>query len=105
VDEYLHMTLLSREGEAEADFQTRISQTWTSVLRTSEEAFEKVYAELTTYEKVGARLGRKYMVEADGIDELLSLLKGVSMDVAEVDRDDVYSKYEATPPEWFWIEH
>ena len=22
-----------------------------------------------------------------------------------IDRDDVYSKYEAVPPEWMWIEH
>jgi len=22
-----------------------------------------------------------------------------------IDRDELYSKYEATPPEWMWIEH
>jgi len=32
-------------------------------------------------------------------------LTAASVDFVPVDEDDVYSKYEAAPPDWFWIEH
>ena len=47
----------------------------------------------------------------DSIQRLLSTptaekaLKSAKMGHLPVDPDDVYSKYEAAPPEWFWIEH
>ena len=45
------------------------------------------------------------MVEAAAVAALTDELKAAGVDYLPVDDDDVYSKYEAAPPEWFWIEH
>jgi hypothetical protein len=45
------------------------------------------------------------MVEAEVIDELTAELTTNGVAFAAVDPDDVYTKYEASGPDWFQIEH
>jgi hypothetical protein len=105
VDEYLCLTLLSRPGEAEADFKARLSAFWTRMLRERPADFEKVYAEAVAFDRQTDRLGRRYLVEAGAAGVLAPELAAAGLDHAPLDPDDVYSKYEAAPPDWFWIEH
>ena len=105
MDEYLCITLLSHAGENEADFKTRLSAFWTHMLRQHEATFEKVYAETSAFEQCGDRRSRKYLVEASAVSAVHEQLRANGMFCEPIDEDDIYSKYEATPPEWFWIEH
>jgi len=106
VTEYLCLTVRSRPSESEAEFKARLSTFWTGLLRTRPADFEKVYAEAVAFEEEEAeRLGRKYLVEADIAETLSSELTRGELDFQPIDRDDLYSKYEAAPPDWFWIEH
>ena len=105
MDEYLCITVLSHSGESEADFKTRLSAFWTHMLRKLKSIFEKVYAETSAFENKGDRLGRNYLVEADAADAVAEQLRVRGMDFEPIDADERYSKYEAAPPEWFWIEH
>ena len=50
MEEYVCLTVLSRPGEAQADFASRLSQFWTHLLRNRKADFEKVYAETTSFE-------------------------------------------------------
>lgn len=105
MDEYLCLTLLSRPGETEAGFKARLSGFWTRMLREKPAEFEKVYAEATAFEPDADRLARRYLVEADVADVLAAELAAAGLDHRPLDPDDLYSKYEAAPPDWFWIEH
>jgi hypothetical protein len=105
MDEYLCITVLSHPGEAEADFAARLSQFWTHMLRNHPNEFAKVYAETTAFEPHGDRVGRQYLVE-EGVAGLLEReFAAAGLGHEPIDRDEVYSKYEATPPDWMWIEH
>jgi hypothetical protein len=103
--EYLSVRLRSQPGEAEADFKARITAFWSHYLRTRPDDYEKVYAEATKFETDNEALTRQYMVEANGVDALIEEMTRAELAFEPIDRDDVYSKYEAAPPEWFWIEH
>lgn len=105
MDDYLCITILAGSGESEADFRGRLSAFWTMMLREHEADFEKVYAEMSAFERHEQRLGRKYLVEADVAHRVTEQLLRAGLDHLPLDPDDVYSKYEAVPPEWFWIEH
>lgn len=105
VDEYLCLTLLSRPGESQADFTARLTAFWTRMLREQPTEFERVYAETVAFEPHTDRLGRKYLVEAGAAAALEADLRAAGLDCGPIDPDDLYSKYEAAPPEWFWIEH
>lgn len=105
VDEYLVVGVRSNAGELEAEFKARLAAFWTHMLRNRPDDYEKVYAEATQFERDGDRLLRRYLVEANAIDAIESELPGKGMAFDPADRDDVFSKYEAAPPEWFWIEH
>ena len=105
MDEYLCLTLLSRPAESQADFKARLSAFWTRMLREKPDDFEKVYAETVAFERQTDRLSRRYLVEAAAIDALTRELSAAGLDFAPIDPDDLYSKYEAAPPDWFWIEH
>jgi len=103
--DYLSLTLLSAPGETEAAFTARIAAFWTHLLRTRPDDYEKVYAEATKFERDEDVLTRQYLLEAAvlGIVTGELLVKGLAFN--PVDEDDLYSKYEAAPPDWFWIEH
>jgi hypothetical protein len=105
MDEYLCLTLLSRSDEPEAAFKSRITAFWTAMLREKPDDFEKVYAETVAFEPHAGRLSRNYLIEADAAAVLESALQSAAIDHLPIDPDDLYSKYEAAPPEWFWIEH
>lgn len=105
MDEYLCLTVVSRPSEPEAEFKSRLSAFWTTMLRAKPDDFEKVYAEAVAFERQADRLARRYLIEAGVAGVLESELPAAGLDHAPIDADDVYSKYEAAPPEWFWIEH
>ena len=105
MDEYYCLTLVSTPGEPEAGFRSRLSEFWTGLCRGRSDTFEKVYAETVAFEPHGGRLGRKYLVEAAATGSVAAAAQAAGLDHLPVDPDDVYSKYEAAPPEWFWIEH
>ncbi len=104
-DEYLCLTVQSQPNEPEADFKARLSTFWTGMLRTRPDEFEKVYAETVKFITESDRLTRQYLIEAS-VGELLEReLKAANFALEPLDHDDIYSKYEATPPDWMWIEH
>jgi hypothetical protein len=105
VDEYLCLTLLSDAGEEQSAFALRLSRFWTQMLRTRRDDFAKVYAERTAFENDAGRWTRQYLVEESVLSLLERELGGAGIQFAAIDRDDVFSKYEATPPEWMQIEH
>jgi hypothetical protein len=105
MDEYVLLTVVSRPGESDAAFKARMTEFWTHMVRTRPTDYEKVYAEATKTLATGDSLSRQYMVEADVADALTAELTAKSIAFDPIDLDDRYSKYEATPPDWFWLEH
>ena len=105
MDEYLNVTLASDAGEEEAAFKRRLAGFWTHMLRTRPDDYEKVYAEATAFETAGDRVTRQYLVEAAVVPVLVAELTTANVGFEAIDDDDRYSKYEAQPPDWFWIEH
>jgi hypothetical protein len=105
MDEYLCITMVSQPGESQADFSARLSAFWTHMLRNHADEFEKVYAETTAFDSKSGRLTRQYLVEQGVADLLEREFIAGGVDHEPIDRDEVYSKYEATPPDWMWIEH
>lgn len=106
MSDYLCLTVVSNPGEEPAAFSARLSQFWTRMLRERKTDFEKVYAETTEFEEAhGVRVSRQYLVEASVAGLLEQEFKTAGIEHEPIDRDEVFSKYEATPPEWMWIEH
>jgi hypothetical protein len=105
MDEYLCLTVRSQPGESQAAFQGRLAEFWTRMLRTRPDDYEKVYAETTKFEAEDGTITRQYLIESPIAAVLTAELSGSQIDCDPVDEDDVYSKYEAAPPDWFWIEH
>ena len=105
MDDYLCVTLRSRADEKESDFQSRLSTFWTHMLRNRPDDYERIYAEATKFGAHDGMATRQYLIEA-GVSELLQAeLRTASIEFEPIDEDDIYSKYEAAPPDWFWIEH
>lgn len=105
MDDYVCVTVISKPGEAPADFSARLSRFWTHLLRTRKDDFERVYAETTLFERKGDRHTRQYLAEAEITPLLESELKAAAIDLEPIDREELYSKYEASPPHWMQIEH
>jgi hypothetical protein len=105
MDEYLCLTVLSKPAESRPDFAARLSQFWTHMLRTHPAEFEKVYAETTAFGSEGDRVSRQYLVEHTVVDLLEREFAAAGLEHESIDRDDVFSKFEAAPPDWMWIEH
>jgi hypothetical protein len=103
--EYLCLTLLSKPGESDNAFKARLAAFWTLLLRTRPLDYAKVYAEATKFGMVEGRIARQYLVEAEGVDVVLDDLTANMIDFLPIERDDTYSKYEATSPDWFQISH
>lgn len=103
--EYLCLTLLANAGESEAAFKSRLTAAWTQVLRTAKDTYDAVYAEAKAFEATNGRVSRAYMVDAEAAGAVAAALVASGVEVAEVDTDDVYSKYEASGSEWFQIAH
>jgi hypothetical protein len=105
MNDYVCVTVLSKPGESEADFKGRLSRFWTHMLRQRKDDFEKVYAETTQFEDNGGQLARQYLARLDVADVLEAELKSAGLEHEPIDRDELFSKYEASPPEWMQIEH
>ncbi len=105
MDEYLHLTLVARPGESAAAFGSRLTAFWTHVLRTRPADYARVYAEATRYGTSADRVTRQYMVEAGAIGALTGELTAAGVGFESVDEADTYTKYEASPPDWFQIAH
>src|SRR5207237_1217911 len=105
IDQYLCLRVHSRPDESEPNFKMRLSAFWTIMLRNHADDFEKVYAETTEFQREGDRLSRQYLIEAPVLSILEIQLRSAGISFDSVDPEDVYSKYEAAPPEWMWIEH
>ena len=105
MEEYVCITVLSRPGEGQAEFSARLSQVWTRMLRQRKADFEKVYAETAEFEEYGNRWARQYLVELSVAEIVEAELQSASIELEPIDRDEVFSKYEAAPPEWMQIEH
>jgi hypothetical protein len=105
VDDYLCITVRSQAGESQEAFKTRLSALWSKMLREDEDRFEKVYAETVEFEQKNSTWTRQYLVERSAVDEVERRLLEAGVDYEPIDPDDVFSKYEAAPPEWMQIEH
>ncbi len=105
MSDFVTITILSREGEAQSAFSERLSTFWTQVLRSAPDDFEKVFAEASEFESHKNQLSRQYLIEPDIADWLSDLVKQAGFAHQPIDLDDTYSKYESTPPDWMIIEH
>lgn len=105
MDDYLCLTVLSHSGEAEAAFKARLTTLWSGMLREKPDVFEKVYAESTRFEPHADRLARNYLIEAGAVGLVEESLQAAGVESVPIDANDLFSKYEAAPPDWFWIEH
>jgi hypothetical protein len=105
VDEYVCVTVRSRPGEAADAFNKRLIDFWTGMLRRWPDKYERVYAETARFAVAEGVQTRQYMVGNEIADLLIAELASAGIDYDPVDPDDMYSKYEATPPEWFQIPH
>jgi hypothetical protein len=105
VDEFVCITVQSAPGESEAAFAARLSRFWTHMLRNYKSDFERVYAETTAFEECGGRLSRQYLAQDEVLDLLEKEMQAAGIGHEPIDRDNVYTKYEAVPPEWMQIEH
>lgn len=103
--EYVCITLISYRDESTADFSARLSRFWTHLLRSRPDEFKKVYAETTAFEPKGDRHSRQYLIERDLVAVLEGELQAGRMDFEPIDPEELYSKYEASPPHWMQIEH
>ena len=105
MDEYLCATVKGNPGEAEAAFKGRLTAFWTHMLRARPDDYEKVYAEATKFEADAGVVTRQYMVQTDGVAGLLAELTAAGLAYDPPEEDETYSKYEATSPDWFQLEH
>jgi hypothetical protein len=105
MDEYVCLTVLSRPGEGQADFAARLSRFWTHMLRSRQDDFERVYAETTEFEDAGGRWARQYLAELVVVDVIEGEMMAAGLEYEPIDREELFSKYVAVPPEWMQIEH
>jgi hypothetical protein len=103
--EYLCLTLLADPGESEAAFKGRLTAFWTHMIRARPDDYELVYAEEKAFETEAGRVCRRYMIDPAAVPVLTAELAAHKMTFAAIDEDDLYSKAEASSPEWFQIPH
>jgi len=105
VDEYVCVTLKSHSGEGADAFNKRLIVFWSHMIRDQPDAYLHVYAETTRFESDADRVTRRYFVGTGAVEILQAELAVAGIDFDPIDVDDLYPKYEATPPEWFQIPH
>lgn len=105
MEEFARLTIFSRENEPQEQFNKRLIDFWTRFLRGWPEEYKRVHAETARFELRTTRFARQYFLGCE-ISPLIQRELGSSqVDFESIDEDDLYSKYEATPPEWFQIPH
>jgi hypothetical protein len=105
VTEYLCLTILGDPDEPDANLKARLTAFWTHMIRNRPDDYERVYAEATRFGRTDGRPSRQYMVEAGAVHAVTAELTAAGLAFAPPDHDDTYSKYEASSPDWFQIEH
>ena len=105
MEDYVCVTVRGTPGEAEGALKSRLTAFWTHMLRARPDDYEKVYAEATSFEASAGTATREYMVQANGVAALLTELTAAGLGYDPPDEDETYSKYEATSPDWFQLEH
>ena len=105
MEEFARLTVISHVGETHAEFNKRLIDFWTLMLRTWPEEYKHVHAETAQFEFQADRLVRQYFVGCEICGLIQSELTNSRLDFQPIDMDDLYSKYEATSPEWFQIPH
>jgi hypothetical protein len=75
------------------------------MLREHEETYEHVYAETSVLGSHGERALRQYLVGMDAVEVIARNLRESGIDFDSIDEDEVYSRFEATSPDWFQIPH
>jgi len=105
VEDYLCLTVQSQPGESQDAFKSRLSALWSAMLREDQDRFENVYAETVRFEQKNSSLTRQYLIAVEVADEVERRLLEAGIDFLPIDREDLFSKYEAAPPEWMQIEH
>jgi hypothetical protein len=103
--EYLSLTLIADPGESETAFKARLATFWTHMIRNKPDDYEKVFAEATAFATEAGRVSRQYMVEAAAIDAVLKEASASRIAYLPIDPDETYTKYEASGPDWFQIDH
>ncbi len=103
--EYVCLTLLAEPGETEAAFKSRLTALWSHMLKTTPDDYERIYSEAVGFEREGAKVARRYMIDPEVLGLLQPLLKSLKIASLPVDADDLYSKAEASSNEWFQLEH
>lgn len=103
--EYVCLTVLADPGEGESAFKARLTAFWTHMLRNKPDDYERVYAEASRFGVVEGCVSRQYMMEVDVATAVLAELMDSGIAFTPIDEDDTYTKYEATSPDWFQIEH
>lgn len=103
--EYLCLTLLGEPEESRESFQSRLTAWWSYLLRQRPELYEQVYAEAVEFTQHQGRLARQYMVAVEAADAVVEEAIRFGLASVPLERDDLYSRYEASGPEWFQIEH
>jgi len=105
VEEYAQLTVFSCEAETQAEFNKRLIDFWTRLLRVSPEEYKRVYAETARFEARAQRFARRYLVGCDICEMIERELVTSQINFEPIDPNDLYSKYEAAAPEWFQIPH
>ena len=105
VDDHICVVVRSKSNEPADEFKKRLIAFWSTVIRARPDDYKRVYAESAKPEAEGLVLVRKYLVEAEVADILEMELTNSGLEYHPIDRDDLYSKYEAAQPEWFQIPH
>ncbi|QEL14915.1 hypothetical protein [Limnoglobus roseus] len=103
-DYYLCLTLLGRADESESAFKSRLYAFWTHILRNRPDDYEGVYSEAVEFEEEAGRVSRQYMIQPNVADAIAADLTAHGVDFHPVDRDDHYSKAEASSSEWFQLD-
>jgi hypothetical protein len=103
--EYVCLTLLANPGEGQAAFKARLAAFWTHILRNKPDDYEKVFAEATEFGSDGGRVSRQYMVEAAVIPVILMEVSAALIAHLPIDTTETYTRYEASSPDWFQIDH
>jgi hypothetical protein len=105
LDEYVCVTVRSRANEPADEFNKRLIAFWSGMLRGRKDQYDRVHAETSRFGSANDQLTRQYLVGADVADVLADELSSAEIDHEPIDAADLYSKYEATPPEWFQSPH
>lgn len=105
MDEYVCLTVRSEPGEPSDGFNKRLIDFWSKMIREHPDEYEKVYAETTGFAPQGNHVTRQYLVKLDVAEMVAGELTAAGLDHDRPDLDDLYSKYEAAPPDWFQIPH